>query len=142
MGYALAQASLDRGAKVILVSGPVSLDPPCGAEIVRVQTAAEMRDAVFSKLEARLVIVDGVVPKRRRGEDVVELLRAGLHFLNHVVGHLVAAHVVAIDDEDATVLTAADQLMRILRRIVGHDDGRSTAEVGIVIAQDSVRWKA
>src|SRR5207249_12026096 len=32
MGYALAQAALDRGAKVILVSGPVNLDPPRGAE--------------------------------------------------------------------------------------------------------------
>src|ERR1035437_8419683 len=34
MGYALAQAALDRGAKVILVSGPVSLDTPRGAEVV------------------------------------------------------------------------------------------------------------
>lgn len=57
MGYALAQAALDRGAKVILVSGPVSLEPPRGAEVVRVQTAAEMRDAVFSKLDAATVVI-------------------------------------------------------------------------------------
>jgi phosphopantothenoylcysteine decarboxylase/phosphopantothenate--cysteine ligase len=51
MGYALAQAALDRGAKVILVSGPVHIDPPAGADVVRVGTAQEMRDAVFSRLE-------------------------------------------------------------------------------------------
>ena len=57
MGYALVQAALDHGAKVILVSGPVSLEAPRGAEVVRVQTAAEMRDAVFSKLDAATVVI-------------------------------------------------------------------------------------
>jgi phosphopantothenoylcysteine decarboxylase/phosphopantothenate--cysteine ligase len=57
MGYALAQAALDRGARVILVSGPVSLDPPRGAEVVRVRTAAEMRDAVFSHLKPATAVV-------------------------------------------------------------------------------------
>ena len=57
MGYALAQAALDRGAKVILVSGPVSLEAPRGSEVVRVRTAAEMRDAVFSKLAAATVVI-------------------------------------------------------------------------------------
>jgi phosphopantothenoylcysteine decarboxylase/phosphopantothenate--cysteine ligase len=57
MGYALAQAALDRGARVILVSGPVSLHPPRGAEMVCVRTAAEMRDAVFSHLEPATVII-------------------------------------------------------------------------------------
>ena len=57
MGYALAQAALDRGARVILVSGPVSLDPPRGAEVVRVETAAEMREAVFAHLEDSTAII-------------------------------------------------------------------------------------
>jgi phosphopantothenoylcysteine decarboxylase/phosphopantothenate--cysteine ligase len=57
MGYALAQAALDRGAKVILVSGPVALDPPRGAEVVRVQTGAEMRDAVFAHLEPATAVI-------------------------------------------------------------------------------------
>src|SRR5580704_3887079 len=57
MGYALAQAAVDRGARAILVSGPVALDPPRGAEVVRVQTAAEMRDAVFSRLEPATVVI-------------------------------------------------------------------------------------
>jgi phosphopantothenoylcysteine decarboxylase/phosphopantothenate--cysteine ligase len=57
MGYALAQAALDRGARVILVSGPVSLNPPAGAEIIHVHTAAEMRDAVFANLEPATVVI-------------------------------------------------------------------------------------
>jgi phosphopantothenoylcysteine decarboxylase/phosphopantothenate--cysteine ligase len=46
MGYAIARAALDAGAKVKLVSGPVSLPPPAGAELQRVSTATEMFNAV------------------------------------------------------------------------------------------------
>lgn len=57
MGYALAQAALDRGASVTLVSGPVSLDPPRGARVAQVRTAVEMRDAVFFRLEPATVVI-------------------------------------------------------------------------------------
>ena len=57
MGYALAQAAIDRGARVILVSGPVNLNPPAGAEVVHVRTAAQMRDAVFANLEPATVVI-------------------------------------------------------------------------------------
>lgn len=50
MGYALAQAALDRGARVRLISGPVELNVPAGAEVTQVQTAAEMREAVFANI--------------------------------------------------------------------------------------------
>jgi len=46
MGYALAQAAWRRGAEVTLVSGPSALGAPVGVDLVRVETAAEMRDAV------------------------------------------------------------------------------------------------
>ncbi len=46
-GYALAQAALDHGAEVTLVAGPTSLATPVGAELVRVQSAAEMAEAVL-----------------------------------------------------------------------------------------------
>ena len=57
MGYALAEAALSRGASVTLVSGPVSLAPPPGANMVRVRTAEEMRTAVFDNLESATVVV-------------------------------------------------------------------------------------
>ena len=46
MGYAIAQAALDSGHEVILISGPVSLQPPRGAKLVSVSTSDEMFDAV------------------------------------------------------------------------------------------------
>jgi len=46
MGYAVARAALDAGARVSLISGPVSLPAPNGAEIVHVDTASQMFDAV------------------------------------------------------------------------------------------------
>ncbi len=46
MGYALAAAARRRGARVILVSGPVELPPPFGVDVVRVETAVEMQQAV------------------------------------------------------------------------------------------------
>jgi phosphopantothenoylcysteine decarboxylase/phosphopantothenate--cysteine ligase len=46
MGYAVAEAAHRRGAKVILVSGPVSIAAPSGVELVRVRTAEEMLRAV------------------------------------------------------------------------------------------------
>ncbi len=48
MGYALAREAQRRGATVVLVTGPVSIDPPPGVEVVRVERAEEMRDAVLA----------------------------------------------------------------------------------------------
>ena len=57
MGYALARAARERGAEVVLVSGPVELAEPRGAKVVRVNTAAQMREAVLEHLEWASVIV-------------------------------------------------------------------------------------
>ena len=57
MGYALAEAALRRGAKVILITGPTALKPPSAAEVVQVQTAKEMRDAVMANLERSTVVI-------------------------------------------------------------------------------------
>ena len=46
MGYAIAKAAAERGARVVLVTGPTSLPIPSGVESVQVETAAEMLDAV------------------------------------------------------------------------------------------------
>jgi phosphopantothenoylcysteine decarboxylase/phosphopantothenate--cysteine ligase len=57
MGYALAQAALRRGAKVILVSGPTALQPPAAAETIFVQTAQQMRTAVLDRWEQASFII-------------------------------------------------------------------------------------
>ena len=49
MGYALANAALKAGAKVTLVSGPVTLAAPANADVVSVETAAQMHEAVIAR---------------------------------------------------------------------------------------------
>jgi len=46
MGYALAESARDRGARVILISAPTALPEPAGVDVIKVRTAAEMRQAV------------------------------------------------------------------------------------------------
>lgn len=50
-GYALAQAALDMGGRVKLITTPTSLIPPIGAEVIRVETAKQMLDAVLEESE-------------------------------------------------------------------------------------------
>ena len=57
MGYALAAAAADRGAAVVLISGPVQLAEPRGVTTVRVRTALEMRSRVLEHLAASTIIV-------------------------------------------------------------------------------------
>jgi len=62
MGYALAQAAAQRGAEVILVSGPVQLPEPAGVLLIHVRTAIEMRDAVMKHLpEAGIIVKSAAV---------------------------------------------------------------------------------
>ncbi len=75
MGYALAEAALRRGARVVLVSGPTSLTPPGAAEVVAVETAEEMRQAVLSRMsDATIVIKAAAVadykPKQRAEQKI------------------------------------------------------------------------
>ena len=57
MGYLIAEAAAQRGAKVTLVTGPTQLDIPSGLDIVRVRTAEEMREAVFTSAPDADVII-------------------------------------------------------------------------------------
>jgi phosphopantothenoylcysteine decarboxylase / phosphopantothenate---cysteine ligase len=57
MGYALAEASLRRGARVLLVSGPTALTPPGAAEITFVESAEQMRDAVLNLLPQATIVI-------------------------------------------------------------------------------------
>ena len=66
MGYALAEAVLRRGGNVILVSGPTALHAPAGADVVHIETAEAMRQAVLKRLpEASVVIKAAAVADYR-----------------------------------------------------------------------------
>jgi phosphopantothenoylcysteine decarboxylase/phosphopantothenate--cysteine ligase len=57
MGFALAEEAASRGARVILISGPVNLADPLGMEVIHVRTAIEMRKAVMDRLSEATIII-------------------------------------------------------------------------------------
>ncbi len=75
MGYALAEAAVRRGARVLLVTGPTSITPPGAAEVTRVESTEQMRDAVLNLLpQATVVIKTAAVsdyrPKSAAGQKI------------------------------------------------------------------------
>jgi phosphopantothenoylcysteine decarboxylase/phosphopantothenate--cysteine ligase len=88
MGYTIAQAARERGAEVILVSGPTNLTPPLGVKLYHVRTATEMHDAVLHEYEKVDVVIKAAavsdyrpkqfIPykvKKTEGVQSVELVR-------------------------------------------------------------------
>jgi phosphopantothenoylcysteine decarboxylase/phosphopantothenate--cysteine ligase len=57
MGFAIAEAARDRGADVLLVSGVSDLPDPYGVRMVRVKTAAQMRDAIIPETEGTYALI-------------------------------------------------------------------------------------
>ncbi len=85
MGYAIAEAALRRGARVLLVSGPTAIAAPAAAELTQVETAEEMLAAVLKLLPQSTVVIKTAAvadfrPKasaeqkiKRKGEMTLEL---------------------------------------------------------------------
>jgi phosphopantothenoylcysteine decarboxylase/phosphopantothenate--cysteine ligase len=69
MGRALAEAAWRRGADVTVVSGPVSVPAPVGAEVVSVESGREMMDAVASRIGAADVVLFAAAVADFRPED-------------------------------------------------------------------------
>jgi phosphopantothenoylcysteine decarboxylase/phosphopantothenate--cysteine ligase len=79
MGYAMAEAALRRGARVLLVSGPTALTPPGAAEVTQVESAEQMRDAVLNLLpQATIVIKTAAVSDyRAKSASLQKIKRKG-----------------------------------------------------------------
>jgi phosphopantothenoylcysteine decarboxylase / phosphopantothenate---cysteine ligase len=88
MGYAIAEAARNAGAKVILISGPTNLACPNGVERINVESAAEMYDSVLSYFSTSDVVIKSAAVadyrpkviydhkvKKKPGEAVIELER-------------------------------------------------------------------
>jgi phosphopantothenoylcysteine decarboxylase/phosphopantothenate--cysteine ligase len=74
-GYALAQAALDNGAEVVLISTPTGLTPPVGARLVAASSAAEMQAAVLEQSAGADVLIMAAAvadfrPKRVAGDKL------------------------------------------------------------------------
>jgi phosphopantothenoylcysteine decarboxylase/phosphopantothenate--cysteine ligase len=78
MGFALAEAARDRGAKVALISGPTALADPVGIEVIRVERAADMRNAVVRETgDASALIMAAAVADYQPAEAVGEKIKRG-----------------------------------------------------------------
>jgi len=78
MGVAIAQAAIDRGARVTLVVGHVTAPLPSEADVIRVETTAEMRDAVLDILPGcdALIMAAAVADFRPRRASSTKLERS------------------------------------------------------------------
>jgi phosphopantothenoylcysteine decarboxylase / phosphopantothenate---cysteine ligase len=74
-GYAIARAAAAAGAKVTLVSGPVTLPDPPGVKTVRVESARQMADAVMAALPVDVGVFAAAVADWRTAGDVVQKLK-------------------------------------------------------------------
>ncbi len=75
MGYDLARAARHRGARVILVSGPTCLEPPPGVELIRIESACQMHEAVMAQVVDCSVVIKAAAvadyrPVLRNGEKL------------------------------------------------------------------------
>jgi phosphopantothenoylcysteine decarboxylase/phosphopantothenate--cysteine ligase len=71
MGYALAQAALDEGADVILVTGPSALRAPVSARCIPVTTAQQMHDAVMAEISGVDIFIAAAAVSDYRCEQIV-----------------------------------------------------------------------
>jgi phosphopantothenoylcysteine decarboxylase/phosphopantothenate--cysteine ligase len=72
MGYAIAEAARDRGARVVLISGPTSLPQPTGVTFVPVESVQEMYDAVMKHLPDSDIVVKSAAVSDYRPKTVQE----------------------------------------------------------------------
>ena len=167
MGYALAEAALRRGARVLLVSGPTALTPPGAAEVTRVESTEEMRDAVLKLLpEAGIVIKTAAVsdyrPKaaapqkiKRRGPMTLEL-EATHDILKELSLKKGAQIVVGFAAETENVLENARQKLvsknldaivvnDVSREGVGFDSDRNAVTIisrdEVVEVRETTKWE-
>jgi len=70
MGYSLATAALERGAKVTLISGPTNLCPPKGVKLIKINTTLEMYDAVMNNYIEQNIIIKSAAVADYRPETV------------------------------------------------------------------------
>ncbi len=167
MGYAIAEAALRRGARVLLVSGPTAIAAPGAAELAQVETADEMLAAVLKFLpEATVVIKTAAVadfrPKaaagqkiKRKGEMTLEL-EPTADILAHVARRKTTQIVVGFAAETENVLENARKKLAsksldaivvndVSREGVGFDSDRNAVTIisqsDVVEVPETSKWE-
>ncbi len=167
MGYAIAEAALRRGARVLLVSGPTAIEAPGAAELTRVETAEEMLAAVLKLLpESTVVIKTAAVadfrPKaaagqkiKRKGEMTLELEQTA-DILAEVARRKTSQVVVGFAAETENVLENARKKLAsksldaivvndVSREGIGFDSDRNAATIisqsEVVEVPETSKWE-
>ena len=167
MGYALAEAALRRGARVLLVTGPTPLTPPASAEVSRVESTTEMRDAVLNLLpQASIVIKTAAVsdyrPKspasqkiKRKGPLTLEL-EATPDILKELSRQKTSQIIVGFAAETENVLENARQKLAtknldaivvndVSREGVGFDSDRNAVTIitrdDVIEVPETTKWE-
>src|SRR5437870_2532358 len=167
MGYALAEAALRRGARVLLVSGPTTLTPPGGAEVTQIESADQMRQAVLKLLhEATIVIKTAAVsdyrPKapasqkiKRTGPMSLEL-EPTVDILAEIVRHKDSQIVVGFAAETQNALENARKKLAsksldaivvndVSREGIGFDSDRNAVTIithdSVVDVPETTKWE-
>ena len=138
MGYAIAAAAADAGAEVFLVSGPTALRAPAGTQLVPIETAEQMRDAVLGLLPSADAVVmaaavadyrpietqERKIKKRDAGKELSLRLTENPDILKAIVAaRRAGAIVVGFKAETGDATTEAGRMLREkkLDLVVGND---------------------
>lgn len=136
-GHAIAAALANLGATVRLVSGPVSIDNPAGVDIVKVQTAQEMHDAVHQLLPADVAIFVAAVADYRpafEAEEKIKKDKGGIAAVSLVQNPDILASVGRLKSNRPTVVIgfAAET-----QNLVGHASAKLKKKgADIIVAND------
>jgi phosphopantothenoylcysteine decarboxylase / phosphopantothenate---cysteine ligase len=167
MGYALAEAALRRGARVLLVSGPTALTPPGAAELTRAESAEEMRQAVLKLLpQATIVIKTAAVSdyrpkslasqKIKRGGPMTLELDPTVDILSEIARHKQSQLIVGFAAETQNALENARKKLAsksldaivvndVSREGVGFDSDRNAVTIitqhEVVEVPETTKWE-
>lgn len=135
MGYALAEAARDAGAEVTLISGPVSLAAPGGMQVIKVQTAEQMLQAVLEAVSGQDVFISTAAVADYRSEQVArhKLKKSGSDLQLKLIANVdILAEVSALSHKPMLVGFAAET-----EKLVEHaEQKRIKKNLDMVVAND------
>ncbi len=133
-GFAIAGAAAEAGARVTLVSGPVSLETPAGVERIDVETAEQMADAVFAALPADAAILVAAVADWRVEPSATKLKKgSGPPQLRFVPTRDILAELSSSADRPSLLVGFAAETERVVEQAIKK---RSSKRADWIVAND------
>lgn len=133
-GFAIAGAAAEAGARVTLVSGPVSLETPAGVERIDVETAEQMADAVFAALPADAAILVAAVADWRVEPSATKLKKgSGPPQLRFVPTRDILAELGSSADRPSLLVGFAAETERVVEQAIKK---RSSKRADWIVAND------